>query len=475
MSDAVILDFTVNTNKMSSAYKNLANIVKETAKANERATKETTKVNGKTITTFIKKTNAERYEAFESSLSDHKKFNNVSAQYERQYWLDAAKHLKNGTAARRKALENANAAEAQMQQEKFQKEMNYIDAAREYGMLSLRDQIRAYQDYMKQYKVGSDEQIAYEEALYKTKQKLYEDLKAIAKNYALEVKAVYDKLADEEQRLRDEYQKTFESRRDTLANSWGLFDQPTLADTSELDIVGNMRQQVNTLSNWMNDIFRLQSFGLNEALIKELQDLGPKAAAEINALANLSSQQLGEYEMLWKAKMELAGKQATNELSGARADMEAEIVKLRENAVKDLEKLKNDMLTEVNEMVNGSKDSFDVLKHTLPEIGKKAMEGLINSFKTMGGTLKATIQGISNDVSREMTNILSGKGFNATTNVTPAVTSTSSMKVNSSLYNNLELERPQVNVNVNSMWSGNDVKYWIDEQDATDARLNMKK
>lgn len=475
MADAVTLDFSVNTNKMSSAYKSLLNVVKETAKANERATKETTKVNGKTITTFIKKTNAERYEAFESSLSDHKKFNNVSAQYERQYWLDAAKHLKNGTAARRKALENANAAEAQMQQEKFQKEMNFIDQAREYGVLSLRDQIRAYQDYMKQYKVGSDEQIAYEEALYKTKQKLYEDLKTVASNYATEVKAVYDKLADEEQRLRDEYQKTFESRRDTLANSWGLFDQPTLADTSELDIVGNMRQQVNTLSNWMNDIFRLQSFGLNEALMTELQNLGPKAAAEISALANLSSQELGEYEMLWKAKMELAGKQATNELAGARADMEAEIVKLRENAVKDLEKLKNDMLTEVNEMVNGSKDSFDVLKHTLPEIGKKAMEGLINSFKTMGGTLKATIQGISNDVSREMTNILSGKGFNATTNVTPAVTSTSSMKVNSSSYNNVELERPIVNLNLNSTFTGAEVKYWLDEQDANETRINMRK
>lgn len=475
MSDAVILDFSVNTNKMSSAYKSLANVVQETAKANQRATKETTKVNGKTVTTFIKKTNAERYDAFESSLSEHKKFNNVSAQYERLYWLDAAKHLKNGTAARRKALENANAAEAQMQQEKFQKEMNFIDAAREYGVLSLRDQIRAYQDYMKQYKVGTDEQIAYEEALYNTKSKLYEDLKAIASDYASEVKSVYDKLASEEQRLRDEYQKTFESRRDTLANSWGLFDQPTLADTSELDIVGNMRQQVNTLSNWMHNIFRLQSFGLNEALINELQQLGPKAAAEINALANLSTQELNEYEMLWKAKMELAGKQATNELAGARADMEAEVVKLRENAVKDLEKLKTDMLTEVDEMVNGSKDKFDVLKHTLPEIGKKAMEGLINNFKTMGGTLKTTIQGISNDVSREMSNILSGRGFNATTNLTPAITSTSSMKVNSSSYNNVELERPQVNVNVNSMWSGNDVKYWIDEQDATDARLNIKK
>src|SRR5690606_35767086 len=159
-----------------------------------------------------------------------------------------------------------------------------------------------------------------------------------------EVKAVYDKLADEEQRLRDEYQKTFESRRDTLANTWGLFDQPNLADTSELNILGNMRQQVNTLSNWMHDIFRLQSFGLNEALLNEIQKLGPKTAAEINALANLSTSELNEYERLWGVKMELAGKQATNELAGARANMEAEVVKLRENAVRDLEQLKNDML-----------------------------------------------------------------------------------------------------------------------------------
>lgn len=457
MSDAVTLDFSKEADESSTVFKNLMNVV-------TRTVKETSK-----------KQQSERYEALEKSLSDHKKWTDLTLEQEYAYWQKALKHLKDGTGAKNKAQKNANDIQKQLLEEQFNNEINYIDAAREHGILSLRDQIRAYQDYMKQYKVGSEQQMAYEEKLYATKKKLYEDLKSIANDYASEVKAVYDKLADEEQRLRDEYQKTFESRRDTLANSWGLFDQPTLADTSELDIVGNMRQQVNTLSNWMHDIFRLQSFGLNEALMKELQDLGPKAAAEISALANLSSQELAEYEMLWKAKMELAGKQATNELAGARADMEAEIVKLRENAVKDLEKLKNDMLTEVNEMVNGTNDKFDVLKHTLPEIGKKAMEGLINSFKTMGGTLKSTIQGISNDVSREMTNILSGRGFNATTNVTPAVTSTSTMKVNSSSYNNVELERPVVNLNLNSTFTGGEVKYWLDEQDATDTRINMKK
>lgn len=484
MSNAVTLDFSVNTNKLSSTYKNLASVIQSTAKANERAIKETTKVNGKTVTTYMKKSNAERYEAFESSLSEHKKFNNISAQYERAYWLDAAKHLKAGTAARRKALENANAAEAQMMQEKFEKETNFIDKSREYGVLSLRDQIRAYQNYMKEYKERTDQQIAYEELLYGKKKELFENLKDIANDYASRVQDVYKTLADEEQKLRDEYQKTYEARRDTLANTWGLFDEVKLTEMvtykedgtvdKQIDLIGNMRQQVNTLSNWMHDIFRLQSFGLDEALLDELRNMGPKAAAEINALANMSSQQLGEYEMLWKAKMELAGKQAASELAGAREEMETEIVKLRENAMDEIEKLRNEMLSEIDKMVNGTNDGFNVLNKTLPEIGKEAIKGLINGLNSMNGQLKSTAQKLARDVSSSLSSILSGGAYSPNLNLAaPGVNAQSVLNTN--VHSETELKQSPAIVNITSTWSGSDVKYWIDEQDATNARLNIMK
>lgn len=467
MSDAVTLDFTKEVDKSTSVFKNMMNVV-------TRTVKET-----------AKKQQGERYEALEKALSDHKKWTDLTLEQEYAYWREAAKYLKDGAGAKNKALQNANNIQKQLLEEQFNNEINFIDAAREYGIMSLAEQIKAYEEYMKQYKVGTEQQVAYEEKLYTAKKALYENLQSIAKNYLSEVESIYQKLADEEQKLRDEWQKTYEARRDTLANTWGLFDEVKLTEMvtykedgsidKQIDLIGNMRQQVATLSNWMNDIFRLQSFGLDEALIKEFQNLGPKAAAEINALANMSSQQLREYEMLWKAKMELAGKQATNELEGARLDMEAEIVKLRENAVKDLEKLKVDMLKEVDEMVNGSTDKFDVLEATLPEIGKRAIQGLIDGIKSQSGQLKSTVQGIANDISREMSGILSGERFNATSSFTPAITSSSTMKVNSNSYSNMELERPQVNVNVNSMWSGNDVKHWIDETDAVDTKLSVKK
>lgn len=456
MSNAITLDFSKEVNQASATYKNLMNTITQTSKDT------------------IKRTLAERYDAFESALSDHKKFNHVSASYEQAYWLEVAKQLKDGTAAKRKALENANQAYEQMLQEQYEKEVYYIDQARAYNVLSLAEQISAYEEYMKQYKVGSEQQLAYEQQLYDAKKSLYDSLTGMAENYLSEVQAVYDKLADEEQKLRDEWQKTYEARRDTLANTWGAFDKVSLTDMSEVDIVGNMREQVQTLSNWMHDVFRLESFGLDENLLNELRELGPKAAAEIHELANLSAIELAEYERLWKAKMDLAGAQATKELAGARVEMENEITKLRENAVKEIEQLKQDMLKEVDEMVNGSTDSFDLLNATLPEIGKKAMQGFIDGFKSMRGSLTSTLQSIANDVSNAMTGILMGERLNAAS-LAPSLSVSSHTKVDTSVYNEKELVRPVLKAVVNQMWSGHDVKTWIDEEDAIDARLNVKK
>lgn len=466
MSNSVTLDFSKEVNKSSQVFKNLSKEIDKTVKATS------------------KKMQADRYDALEQSLSDYKKWTDLTLEEEYGYWREAARYLKDGTGAKNKALKNASDLHNAILKEQYENEINFIDLASKYGIMSLADQIKAYEEYIKQYKVGTEQQVAYEEKLYDAKKTLYEDLKSIATDYLSKVQDVYSKLADEEQKLRDQYQQTFESRRDTLANTWGLFDEVKLTEMTtykedgsidkQIDLIGNMRQQVNTLSNWMNDIFRLQSFGLDKALLEELQAMGPKAAAEINALANMSSQQLSEYQQLWKTKMDLAGAQATNELAGAREEMEKEIVKLRENAVVELEKLKNEMLKEVDEMVNGSTDSFNVLEATLPEIGKKAMEGLIDGLKSKAGELKSTVQGIANDIGREMSSILSGERFNATS-LAPSIATSSNLKVDTSVFNENDLAQQPVNVNVNQMWDGNSVKSWIDEKDAAKAKMTIKK
>lgn len=430
--------------------------------------------------------NAEKLSSLTSYIDKQKELHGVSAAEEAAYWKYASTAFKDGTDDKMRALQKFTDAYNRAMQEQFDNEMRLIDESRKYGAMSRREELIAYEEYMKNYAKGSEQQVAYEREIYDAKKALYDDLKAVADSYLTKVQDVYTKLADEEQKLRDEYEKTFEARRDTLANTWGLFDEVNLTEMTtfkedgsidkQINLLDNMRQQVNTLSQWMQELSMLSHKIADEGLMKELQTLGPKAAAEIAALNRMSGTELQEYERLWKSKMALAGQQATTELAGARSDMESEVVKLRENATKELDKLKVDMLKEVDEMVNGTTDTFDILTSTLPEIGKHAMQGLIDAFKDMSGPLQTVLQGIASDVSSSMGDILMGEKFNATT----ATPTSSNVRGVTALPKVQGVATPApaptpVNINLQQNWTGEDVATYIDKQQGIDAKFNVIK
>lgn len=498
MSDSMTLDFSKQVNKASQQYKGIIDVVKHVAKENEKITKETSKVNGKTVTTYIKKTNAERLAAFESGLSDHKKYNNVSAEYERAYWMNAAKELKAGSAARRAALQHAQAAQAKMLQEQYNLETYYIDKATKYGMMGLSERITAYERYMKQYKVGSEEQIAYEEKIYDAKKELYTGLKTLADDYLSKVQDVYARLAEEEKNLRDQFQQTFDSRVEALRNAFGLFSEVNLTEmvqyddegkiTKQIDLLQNLRDQVKALSDFSNNLFVLKARGLSDELIKELQQLGPQAGAEIQALTNMTQSELDEFQRLFDTKTALARKQATTELEGARLEMEEQIKLLNENAVKELEELRKNFEDEVRKLTNGAEDGFNVMNATLPQIGKHAVEGLINGMKSMEGKLKSTAQKLARDVQNILAETLgvdgainaAGKAISLPNNtLSPKVknnfTTSSTRNVNTNIVDETAFAEPQVNVAVHNEWNGEEIETWLDSRSATNIQLKTYK
>lgn len=498
MSDSMTLDFSKQVNKASSEYKRITDVVKEVAKANEKITKETTKVNGKTVTTYIKLTNAERLAAFETALSDHKKYNNVSAEYERQYWMNAAKELKAGSAARRAALANAEKARLNMLKEQYANETHYVDMAVKYGMMGLAQQITAYERYMKQYKVGSEEQIAYEEQIYDKKKELYDGLKSLADDYLSKVQDVYARLAEEEKALRDEWQRTYDDRVSTLANTFGLFGEVNLTQmvefddegniTKQIDLLQNLRDQVKALSDFSNNLFVLESRGLSGELIRELQQLGPQAGAEIQALTKMTQSELDEFQMLFDTRTALARKQATTELEGARLEMEEQIKLLNENAVKELELLNKNFLAEVKKLTGGAEDGFNVMNMTLPQIGKSAVEGLINGMKSMEGKLKNTAQKLANDVQSILSQTLGVDGaINAAGNaislpnnaLSPKVknnfTTSATRNINQNIVDETAFAETQVNVTLSNQFNGEEFETWLDGRSANNIKLKTYK
>lgn len=495
MADAIVPDFSSTLKASQGLLKQINDISKKYAK--EHA--------------------ATRYDEFEKLLSDQKKWYNISANYEKAYWEDVAKHLKDGTAAKRKALENAQGAYQQVLKEQYDREIKFIDEATKYNALSLTDRIQAYQQYMKQYMVGSDEQIAYEEKIYDAKKELYDNLKSLSDDYLSKVQTVYDNLANEEKRLRDEWQQTYDARVETLKNTWGLFDKVSLTDMTDVDLLGNLRGQVDTMRGWMNDLFELEARGLDSALIGELQQMGAKSAAEIAALTRMTASELNEYQMLWQTKTELANKQANKELESARLSMEEEVKKLNTNAETELKKLQKSFESEVKKLRYGAEGEFNLMSASLPKIGVQAIQGLINGLTSMKGKLQSTAKTMANSLKNTLQTELDihspsrwadrfiGVNFaqgaidgiarmqSATESAGASLaswlqngslqtafsgnsfTSDTSQYINQDLVQDIDYEQQPINVNIHQEWNGEEVEYWLDDRSATNLQLKTFK
>jgi hypothetical protein len=471
--------------------------------------------------------NADKLQSLQEYVNLQKELYGLSAAEEAAYWKYASTAFKDGTDDKIRALNMYHDAYNRAMQDQFNYENKLIDQATKYNAMSLTDRIQAYEQYMKQYKVGSDEQIAYEEKIYDAKKELYDNLKSLSDDYLSKVQTVYDNLVNEEKRLRDEFQKTYDARVDTLKNTWGLFDEVNLTKMVEyddegnikkqVDLLQNMRDQVKTLNGWMNDLFELEARGLDAGLISELQQMGAKSAAEIDALTKMTASELDEYQMLWQTKTELAKKQATKELESTRVSMEEEIKQLNTNAEEELKKLQMTFEDEVRKLRYGTEDEFNLMSASLPEIGVQAIQGLINGLTSMRGKLQSTAKSMADILkntlqtelgvysSNSRTDRLNGMNFgqeaiNSIKSMRRATESAgaslgewlqkgslqtsfagnnllsdTSQYFNQELVQDVDYEQQPINVNIHQEWNGEDVEYWLDDRSATNLQLKTFK
>lgn len=431
--------------------------------------------------------NADKLQSLQEYIDLQKELYGLSAAEEAAYWKYASTAFKDGTDEKIKALNKYKSAHKTAMQDQFNAETNMIDALVKYGKMSLKEQLSAYEGYMKSYEIGSAEQIAYEDLIYDKKLSLYNNIKSLADDYYSKMKDINQKLLDDEKALRDEYEQTYNSRVEAIKNTWGLFDKVNLTEMvtynedgsikEQINLLENMRGQVNALRGWMNDLFVLEAKGIDKDLLAELQSLGAKSGAEIKALTQMTASELEEYQMLWKTKTELANKQATTELAGARKKMEDEIAQLHINAEKELQALSETFISEVNEMVNGAEDEFNVMTATLPEIGAAAIQGLMDGMKSMKGNLQSTVKGIANSVSASFSNLLTSDGGYQSSIAVNALSGALSGNANRLLNaaDDIDDEQQPVNVNIHQEWNGENVETWLDQRSATNLKLKTFK
>ncbi|MGE7216583.1 phage tail tape measure protein [Priestia koreensis] len=344
------------------------------------------------------------FEKEKAIIEKKKYYNQLSLEDELKMYEENVKKYKKGTEQREYYEREIYRVKQDLVKEQFDKEKNLIDKKKYYNELSLTEELAAYEEYIKKYKQGSDERAYYEKEIYRVKKEINDQLTKINDEYTEKVKQANQRLIDSEKQLNEEYQKSVDDRAKTLYSFVGLFDEVKQeSDVTGQQLVENLKGQVDTFKNWQSNISQLTSKGiLSDALMQELQNMGPQASAEIAALTSLTDEELKEYADLWKEKNSLATSQATQELEGMKAETQVKIKELREQTTIELDAYKDEWATKIAEISKGSTNEFSKMTSSMKDIGVNSMKGLMNGLSSMTEPLLKQAQEIADAIAKTM-------------------------------------------------------------------------
>lgn len=327
----------------------------------------------------------------------------ASLQQELAMWEKVQAKYKAGTTQYIAAEKETYKIKQEMAKASFESSKEYIEKGAAANELSLAQQLSAWERVQARYKAGSEQAKAAEEAAGKVKLEIYNQLTQASEDFLAKTREVNANVAAEELRLNGVYEQAVEQRAKAINDFAGLFDEVvSKSETSGQQLLDNLRGQVEYMATWAHNIETLAARGIDQGLLEELREMGPKAAPELAALNSLTDEQLAEYSSLWKTKTAESRAIAARELTGLREDTDKQITQLREDAATQLDGLKADFDAKVKEIRYGTTNQFNAMKSDLPNIGKQAMQGLLDGLASMQGSVQAKAKSIADSVRTTM-------------------------------------------------------------------------
>ena len=338
---------------------------------------------------------ADNLKRYEKQISNEEKYNNASLNKQIKFWEKRLNKFKKNSEEYLAVQDKITDLTFQKESERLKKyEATYNDKVK-YDGKTLEWEVRYWENRLDNFKKGSDEYLSIQTKLkdlrYQSEQKALE----ATETYLANIKKAEEDYVTNSTKLWDDYNKKLDDRVKSLVSFAGLFDEIKANEDEDpitgTQLISNLQSQTSALEDWMNDIASLAARGLDDGLLQELEDLGPKSAQQIKALTSLSDTQLIEYTELWKTKSQLARQQATKELEGLRLDTEKQVGLLRDETDAQLTKYKKEWKTSMKAVVSVS--SQELSKMTT--VGSDAVQGLINGMQYKKDELKKTVEEIA--------------------------------------------------------------------------------
>lgn len=199
--------------------------------------------------------------------------------------------------------------------EVYSRNKEWIDRQTKYQSLTLREQLDVWEAIQGQFIKESKQYAEAEEKIFDLKAKMQDE-------YYKKVEEVNKKII----KLEEAYQNEVSSRTKEIFDSYGLFDEVAAReDVSGQKLISNLQKQVESMKNFYAGLDELSARGVGDALVEEIRAMGPGAAAQLDALLDLSDLKLSEFADLYKEKQRFANQQALEELKSLREETDVQI------------------------------------------------------------------------------------------------------------------------------------------------------
>lgn len=267
-----------------------------------------------------------------------------------------------------------------MAKDVYERSKTWAERQTKYQKLTLQEQLDLWKTIQGQFVKESKQYAEAEEKIFDLKGQMQEE-------YSKKVEDTNKKITD----LEKEYLDAVSSRTEKIFNSYKLFDKA--ADQEQVsgrELIGNLQSQVERMQEFYDGLRELSARGVGDALVEEIRDMGPSAAAQLDALLELSDLKLSEYADLYKRKQQLANQEAVEQLSALRTETNRQI----RESLNEISNVYGQSAAALGEMFTGSladgmlggMDTVaDAAKAATSEAISAAGQAMANVIKSVGG------------------------------------------------------------------------------------------
>lgn len=309
-------DLHESVNKGNEAYKDRRNEIQATAEDNERLVKKIDELNA-----VENKTAAQKKELASAAETLNSRIEGLNIQYDKatgtinmttdaiRKQIEIAKASAEIEAANQKMVENAKKRleikdKMKEVEKQYQDLVEKTDSVEEGSFSNSRIREGAKAEFKKKY---NEEVKKLQDDIKKTEESDNELTNTIVKNNETKAKSTEDasgrmiytmeNMNEAQRKAVEMMQQEFAQLKGEVQNAFQAIEQQTALSADQM--TANLQKNIDAVDKWSQNLETLAKRGLDQGLIEQMRQAGPKMADQTQALVNASDEQLGALNTKW--------------------------------------------------------------------------------------------------------------------------------------------------------------------------------